>query len=402
MIESINLAGTSQGGAATDEKAKVSDNDTTAGFLNGKLVAGTNVTLTENNNGGDETLTISAAGGVTGFIGSQNTASPNNTVNASRLLVDATSTNADFVIQPKGSGAILARLPDNNTGGNKRGAYAVDLAVFRNSNTSVASGLFSFIGSGSDNRASGEYSVVVGGINCTASSNYSIVIGGIGNSASALYALAGGNACTASGTSALAFGTSCTASASRAVALGESTTASALYAIALGASTSATAESSFSIGRNSLADRYGMFACASGRFAINGDFQYERYTLRRATTDATPTILSCNGAAPASSTRIGIASDATYTFRAMVTARRTDADNESAGWEVKGVIDNNAGTTALVGSVTVTAIGDDSAGTWTVAVTADNTNDALQFEVTGEAGKTIRWGAVVELMKVGG
>lgn len=49
--------------AATDEKAKVSSNDTTPGFLNGKLVAGTNVTLTENNNGGNETLTISAAGG---------------------------------------------------------------------------------------------------------------------------------------------------------------------------------------------------------------------------------------------------------------------------------------------------------------------------------------------------
>lgn len=46
--------------AATDEKAKVSSNDTTPGFLNGKLVAGANVTLTENNNGGNETLTISA------------------------------------------------------------------------------------------------------------------------------------------------------------------------------------------------------------------------------------------------------------------------------------------------------------------------------------------------------
>jgi hypothetical protein len=54
--------------AATDEKAKVSSNDTTPGFLNGKLVAGANVTLTENNNGGNETLTISAAsgGGLTG------------------------------------------------------------------------------------------------------------------------------------------------------------------------------------------------------------------------------------------------------------------------------------------------------------------------------------------------
>jgi hypothetical protein len=33
-------------------------NDTTAGYLNGKLVAGTGIGLTENNNGGNETLTV--------------------------------------------------------------------------------------------------------------------------------------------------------------------------------------------------------------------------------------------------------------------------------------------------------------------------------------------------------
>lgn len=42
----------------TDEVAKVSSNDTTAGYLNGKLVAGSGITLTENNNGGNETLSI--------------------------------------------------------------------------------------------------------------------------------------------------------------------------------------------------------------------------------------------------------------------------------------------------------------------------------------------------------
>lgn len=48
-------------------QVKVSANDTTPGYLNGKLVAGANITLTENNNGGNETLTISstASGGGT-------------------------------------------------------------------------------------------------------------------------------------------------------------------------------------------------------------------------------------------------------------------------------------------------------------------------------------------------
>ena len=40
----------------TDEKAKVSSNDTTAGYLNGKLTGGTGVTLTENTDGGNETF----------------------------------------------------------------------------------------------------------------------------------------------------------------------------------------------------------------------------------------------------------------------------------------------------------------------------------------------------------
>lgn len=48
-------------GSNTDETSKVSSNDTAAGYLNGKLVAGTNVTLVENNDGGNETLTINAS-----------------------------------------------------------------------------------------------------------------------------------------------------------------------------------------------------------------------------------------------------------------------------------------------------------------------------------------------------
>nr|ANO58168.1 putative tail fiber protein [uncultured Gammaproteobacteria bacterium] len=46
--------------ADTDVKVLVSVNDTTAGYLNGKLVGGTNVTLTEGSDGGNETLTIAS------------------------------------------------------------------------------------------------------------------------------------------------------------------------------------------------------------------------------------------------------------------------------------------------------------------------------------------------------
>lgn len=45
---------------SASDLVKVSANDTTPGYLNGKLVAGDNVTLTENNDGGNETLTVAA------------------------------------------------------------------------------------------------------------------------------------------------------------------------------------------------------------------------------------------------------------------------------------------------------------------------------------------------------
>ena len=50
------------GRTITPSKVKVSSNDTTAGYLNGKLVAGSKITLTEGSDGGDETLTITATG----------------------------------------------------------------------------------------------------------------------------------------------------------------------------------------------------------------------------------------------------------------------------------------------------------------------------------------------------
>jgi hypothetical protein len=54
------LRGDRSWAASTDEKSKVSSNDTTAGYLNGKLVAGSGITFTENSDGSDETLSIAS------------------------------------------------------------------------------------------------------------------------------------------------------------------------------------------------------------------------------------------------------------------------------------------------------------------------------------------------------
>lgn len=145
------------------------------------------------------------------------------------------------------------------------------------------------------------------------------------------------------------------------------------------------------------ANKHGQHTISGGRFSVTGDAQASDFVVRRQTTNATPAEMFLDG----SSLRLTIAPDTTWAFEIMLVARRTDADNESAAYQFFGCIDNNGGTTALVGAVqTFTPIEDTVA--WAAAVTADNTNDALVITVTGEAAKTINWVARVKTVEVTG
>ena len=57
-----NWYGTGTSAVNTDEKVKISSNDTTAGYLNGKIIEGAGISLTEVDDGGDETFRISYTG----------------------------------------------------------------------------------------------------------------------------------------------------------------------------------------------------------------------------------------------------------------------------------------------------------------------------------------------------
>ncbi|MEW5988986.1 MAG: hypothetical protein AB1791_20365 [Chloroflexota bacterium] len=143
---------------------------------------------------------------------------------------------------------------------------------------------------------------------------------------------------------------------------------------------------------------YGQQSQASGQFANPGDAQRSSLVARAITTDATVTTLFLDGAAE----RPTLADNTTWLFRLHVVARRTDAANESAAYILEGCIDRQVGvgTTALVGAVAKTVLAEDTAA-WDANVAADAVNGALQITVTGEAGKTIRWVAHVELVEVG-
>lgn len=372
------------------------------------LVAGTNISLTYNDASG--TLTIaSTAGGLSGTGSVDNavlradgtggatlqssaividdlfTASPNNTVNFVCLKPTGGTTNVGMALVPKGSGAFSLSVPDGTaTGGNARGANAVDLSTTRSAAADVASGSRAVvIGRG---RATGNDAFAVQG--GTASGNFSTCFGdgtSPNTSSGANSFIAGGRYNTASGTDSFVSGVSGTASFTASTATGSDCTASAYAA--------------FAGGWYAVANRSSQRSFAGGRFATSGDAQTSELYARNITTNATQTELFLDG----STLRIVLPNDTTWMFEVFIVARRTDADNESAAYSIIGCIDRNtnAASTALVGTPTTTVIAEDNAA-WNVEAVADTTNGSLSVRVTGEASKTIRWFSFIRLVEVTG
>ena len=284
--------------------------------------------------------------------------SPNNTVPVHSLSAIGTETNIDVALVPKGTGAVLASVPDGaSTGGNKRGENAVDLQTARASATKVASGNQSAILGGSNNEASGSLSVVINGQNNT-SSSFAGICGGSDSSATGDY---------------------------YAIALGYVHTANSSYSCVLGGS--------FGTARGIE----GNFVTAS--HAGSGYGQKAHLIVSAQTTNATQTNLTVNGAVGVSTTnQVTLANNAAYAFKGTCVAGVTGAGNTKA-WEFRGAIKRgaNAASTTLVGSVIKDVLAYDAgAAAWDVDFTADTTNGALQVKVTGQASTTIRWVCKIE------
>jgi len=130
------------------------------------------------------------------------------TQSSSQIQAVSGDAATSIVISPKGTGAIISGIaPDGSTGGNARGAGAIDLQASRTSANDVASGAQSGIFGGLGHRASGSQSGVFGGSGNTASNTQSATIGGSGNNASGTGSVCiGGSGLTASSSYATAFG----------------------------------------------------------------------------------------------------------------------------------------------------------------------------------------------------
>lgn len=303
-----------------------------------KLAAGTDGYVLTLASGVPTWAAAAGGGGLTGFTASLETASPNNTVNASVMLPSGGTTNQDGVYAAKGSGAVQAQKADGTAaGGNKRGPGATDWQKSRFTAAGVASG---------DN---------------------STIVGGSNNTASGTSSVAGGDSSVASGVSS--------------VALGGTTTADGAYSRAGG-------NNSHARGRTG----YDGWQAATVGGGYPGEAQMGKTPLVASTTNATQTTMTVDGGAASTANQLWLPMNPRFHIIKGFVQVFEKVTGDSAAWEFTALIKRYYAGAAMVTTCTPTLLfADAGAATWALAVDADSTNNALRVRVTGQASKTLRW-----------
>jgi len=219
--------------------------------------------------------------------------------------------------------------------------------------------------------------------------------------ATSAYAVAMGYNCLSSANYSVALGYQAQATGSNAFAAGASSTyqeranATAAGAVALGGAY-ANGTDSVAIGASAKSTEIGKISFSNDKFAANGDSQGGLFILRADTTDATATVLTTNNSSAGSTNQIVAVRDARITFSGTIVAMQNGAQAYGS-WEIKGLLVNDGGTTTVPTSA-ITVIHNSSS--WGLALSADNTNNALTVQVTGEASHNIRWVANIQTAEV--
>lgn len=119
-------------------------------------------------------------------------------------------------------------------------------------------------------------------------------------------------------------------------------------------------------------------------------------TVLATTTDATQTELLTAGSA-----RLVVPSDKLWGFETIISARRSGSTRENMVWIAQGGISRAtaANTVQMENSGVIPLVPIGSMG-WTIDIDNDTTNGSLRIRVTGEAGKTILWKAIVRYTEV--
>jgi hypothetical protein len=325
--------------------------------INGAGATSGTSSLLINNSGASELFRVSDNGLIS--VGKNVSVSTQSCSQVQAVSGDAATS---IVISPKGTGAIISGIaPDGSTGGNARGAGAIDLQASRTSANDVASGAQSGIFGGLGHRASGAQSGVFGGSGNTASGTQSATIGGSGNNASGT-----GSACIG----------------------GSGLTASSSYATAFGVF--------------ATSNLYGAQAYGNARFgSTSGTAQTMSWRYMREISGTGIQELTLDNAAPSTQGRAILVANRAWNVRISVTAicstaGGTVALGDSYIAEYIVGIKRITNTTTLIGTVqnVITAQSDTSMSSSIVTITADDTNESLKVEftppTTAAAGTVIR------------
>ncbi len=269
-------------------------------------------------------------------------------------------------------------------------------------------------------------------VNPDISSSATVAIGS-GSAASAIDAIAVGKNSSATNINAVAIGTSANANTTGAVAIGQSAaatntssiaingtasgsgavalrgTASGAGAVCLGGTT-ASGAGSVALGKDNqsavdygVAIGYGAVARFAGALCLGaeagGAKQDHRVVMLNTTFNATPTLLQLFAGGLV--TYIGLLANKTYAWSGTVIARDTTAD-KSASWRVEGLLKTDGtGDPTFVGTPTENQLfASAGIGAWAVAAVANTTDNRLDFQITGEASRTIKWFAAIEIQEV--
>lgn len=329
----------------------------------------------------------SNTGGLAEFTEADSEATPNATVHVSSLTSAAGSTNADVAIVPKGTGSLLAAIPNGSaTGGNKRGYSAVDLQTTRSASDQVCGAGTSVISGGADNKIAtgGGNNVISGGYNNEISSVYQGTISGgrfadvTGNYGTCL----GGSSGTAVSYSLAYIGF---AGASGSICLGDNNV-NATYGTCIGGNRGATK------------GRYGAFVIPAGNNSTSGDAQYQIQNVKKQTIDATQTTLSAETQVSSANVfnTFQLHPNEMHVIKGTCVAAKSDYSLTKA-WDFTAVVkwENNANAPVIVGTPNINVlIEETNSAAWDISLdilTYSTSIASFVVKVTGQANTNIDW-----------
>jgi hypothetical protein len=187
----------------------------------------------------------------------------------------------------------------------------------------------------------------------------------------------------ASGTEAICLGLNARATGNQSIRIGKDGLSDFDSTIAIGSATQTSSANAVAIGDSVSGNLRGCFFTRPFNSVYWGG----------QTTNATATIIGLD--AGGSTVRFSIPANTALAVDILLVARRSDTQDK---WLVArrflGIRRDGSNNTSLIGSVQTLGV-DQSAGSpsWTFALTADDTSEALQLEVTGAASETIQWRA---------